>query len=325
MRSPYIVPGATRLTVTLAALPERSRPSDGRHASSAPRSWPPASPRACSETSPTTGGPIFGTMYVEQALELRQDAVCDMAVRAHGRDGRPARPAPNALVPVVRGRELRQACADVAVVGDGLSRAGAADEGEVPADTDVERDVDAVEVLATSLRSRPNRRRDCRPGRPSPERRRRGPRRRSRRRPAAADRRGATMLNGVRSDGCSERLSTTEKPSIPAPGVRHIHRRPPADLLLRSTRRGSSPTDGRPSRLRNAGSKLLVRTFVPKLVFDITPQRSPPLPRRSCAAGFDRSQSGTKLRFASVQARVTPAVPNVGVVCGIRSVGLVLA
>ena len=84
-------------------------------------------------------------------------------------------------------------------------------------------------------------------------------------------------------------------------------------------------SEGRtPQPLRSAGSKLLVSTCCPKLVFDTTPHRSPPLPRRSCALGFIRSQSGTKLPFASVHARVTPAVPSVDVVCGIRSVGFVL-
>ena len=56
-----------------------------------------------------------------------------------------------------RRRELRQARADVAVVGDGLTGARAADEREARADPDVDGDVDAVEVLATTRRSCSNR------------------------------------------------------------------------------------------------------------------------------------------------------------------------
>src|SRR3954471_22280297 len=85
-------------------------------------------------------------------------------------------------------------------------------------------------------------------------------------------------------------------------------------------------SDGRtPQPERTCGSNLLVSTFSPKCTFDRTPHTSPPLGRWSCASGLPRSQSGTKLPFASVHARVTPAVPNVDVVCGIRSVGLVFA
>ena len=98
-----------------------------------------------------------------------------------------------------------------------------------------------------------------------------------------------------------------------------------AGRICRCTETSSVQSDGRtPQPLRIAGSKLLVSTYCPKLVFDTTPHRSPPLARRSCAFGFSRSQSGTKLPFASLQARVTPDVPNRDVVCGIRSVGLVL-
>src|SRR6476660_688631 len=70
---------------------------------------------------------------------------------------------------------------------------------------------------------------------------------------------------------------------------------------------------------------MLVSRFLPKLVLERTPQKSPPLGRRSWAFPFDRSQSGTKLRLSSIHARVTPAVPKAIVVDGIRSVGLVLA
>src|SRR5262245_54450872 len=85
-------------------------------------------------------------------------------------------------------------------------------------------------------------------------------------------------------------------------------------------------SDGRtPQPFRMPASKLLVRTLLPKLVFDITPHRSPPALLRSCAAGSNRLQSGTKSWFASVHARVTPAVPKADVVCGIRREGLALA
>jgi hypothetical protein len=46
------------------------------------------------------------------------------------------------------------------------------------------------------------------------------------------------------------------------------------------------------------------KTDLPKLVFATAAHKSPPLARRSCSALFDRSQSGLKLPFASVQARV---------------------
>ena len=97
-------------------------------------------------------------------------------------------------------------------------------------------------------------------------------------------------------------------------------------LLLESTAArfqsdGRTPHAVEDARGEVVGQDVLCRSCV----FDITPQRSPPLVRRSCAAGFSRSQSGTKFWLASVQARVTPAVPKTGVVCGIRSDGLVLA
>src|SRR5712692_1231860 len=45
-------------------------------------------------------------------------------------------------------------------------------------------------------------------------------------------------------------------------------------------------------------------TLFPKFLFAIAPQRSPPDARLSCAAELVRSQSGMKLRFPSVHARV---------------------
>ena len=51
---------------------------------------------------------------------------------------------------------------------------------------------------------------------------------------------------------------------------------------------------------------MLVKSGLPKLLLLSAPQKSPPLPRRSCAEpGSSKSQSGTKLPLASVQVRVT--------------------
>src|SRR5262245_25235802 len=125
-------------------------------------------------------------------------------------------------------------------------------------------------------------------------------------------------LNGVRSEAESARLSATENPRYDRRAyVTSIDER---DRICCCQETLRFQSEGRtPQPFRMPGSKLLVSTFCPNSVFDTTPQRSPPLGRRSCAFGLDRSQSGTKFWFASVHARVTPAVPNVEVVCGIRS------
>src|SRR5262245_13698242 len=87
-----------------------------------------------------------------------------------------------------------------------------------------------------------------------------------------------------------------------------------------------SQSDGRTSHPSStSGAKLFTSTFFPKLLFDSAPQKSPPEGRKSCAAGLERSQSGAWLPFASLQLRVTPAVPFGCVVCGMRSDGLLLA
>ena len=57
--------------------------------------------------------------------------------------------------------------------------------------------------------------------------------------------------------------------------------------------------DARPSPSRIAGSKLLVSTFWPKFVFDITPQRSPPLAREGPA----RPDSADRNRARSCRSR----------------------
>src|SRR6266705_7191380 len=88
----------------------------------------------------------------------------------------------------------------------------------------------------------------------------------------------------------------------------------------------SVQSDGRtPQPVSSAGSKLLVCVVVPKARFEITPQTSPPLVRRSCAAPSRRSQSGLKLLLESVHARVTPHGANGPTVQRIRSVGFALA
>src|SRR5205085_5254784 len=60
-----------------------------------------------------------------------------------------------------------------------------------------------------------------------------------------------------------------------------------------------------PDPCRIAGSYVLVKIGLPKLLLLRGPQRSPPLARLSCCAGFRKSQSGTKLPFPSVHVRVT--------------------
>ena len=61
-----------------------------------------------------------------------------------------------------------------------------------------------------------------------------------------------------------------------------------------------------------------------KLWFEIAPQMSPPADRRSCEAGFRRSQSGAKLLF-SVHDRVTLKGENGPPLPGARRVGFELA
>ena len=51
---------------------------------------------------------------------------------------------------------------------------------------------------------------------------------------------------------------------------------------------------------------MLVNTFWPKRRFEMVPQKSPPVARRSCVPVLSRSQSGRKLLLASVHVRVTP-------------------
>ena len=124
------------------------------------------------------------------------------------------------------------------------------------------------------------------------------------------------MLNGVRSDGSSARLSATVKPRK----ERRMYvastddRRP--NLLLERQReipvRWAHAPPGQDAPDRSCWSARSRRSAHSTA----TPQKSPPLARRSCASGLRRSQSGTKLPFASVQARVTPAVPNGG--CRLR-------
>ena len=55
-------------------------------------------------------------------------------------------------------------------------------------------------------------------------------------------------------------------------------------------------------RYRLPEHSMLPGTALPKLAFAMAPQMSPPV--TVCAAGFVRSQSGTKLLFRSVQLRV---------------------
>ena len=58
----------------------------------------------------------------------------------------------------------------------------------------------------------------------------------------------------------------------------------------------SVQSDGRtPQPSRMPASKLFVRMFLPKFVFDMTPQRSPPVARRSCAAGFEQIAVGHEI------------------------------
>ncbi len=247
-----------------------------------------------------------------------------MAVRARRRHGRRSQAGAERARPRRRRRELRQARANVAVVGDGLAGARAADEGDVVAQSNVDGHVDAVEVLGPAAI----------PGRIGDEvvdlSGLLGDDVVEARHDVAAPSRQSRIQGGDdaerRQIGRLERqVVDNEKAVETSAGCRSRSPKTAAQSAAESTRRDSSPTDGRPSRRGWPGRSCWSGRSCRSCVFDITPQRSPPLCRRSCAAGFDRSQSGTKFRFASVQARVTPAVPNACVVCGIRSVGLVLA
>ena len=59
---------------------------------------------------------------------------------------------------------------------------------------------------------------------------------------------------------------------------------------------------------------VLLKTLVPKLLFESAPQKSPPLARKSWALGLSRLQLGTKFPLASVHDRDT--------LIGMRDVGL---
>src|SRR5438067_12808839 len=72
-----------------------------------------------------------------------------------------------------------------------------------------------------------------------------------------------------------------------------------------------------------AGSYVLVKIGLPKLVLLSGPHKSPPLARLSCCAGLSRSQSGTKLPLPSVHVRVTGGgAVNCDELPTIRAVGL---
>ena len=128
MRSPYIVPGATRLTVTLAALPERFRPSDGRHHRVRRRVVGRQHRSRLALERRRQLDVDLGNDVRREAPELREHTERDVAVRADGRHRGGVQTGAERARPCRRRRELRQARADVAVVGDGLTRARAADE-----------------------------------------------------------------------------------------------------------------------------------------------------------------------------------------------------
>ena len=90
---------------------------------------------------------ILGTLYDEKPRSCVRTPNATWQYGLTGVTAEPARPGPNALVPVVvvasSGRRARTA----AVVGDGLTCAGSGGDGESLDRTDPDRDVDAVEVL----------------------------------------------------------------------------------------------------------------------------------------------------------------------------------
>jgi hypothetical protein len=57
--------------------------------------------------------------------------------------------------------------------------------------------------------------------------------------------------------------------------------------------------------LNMSGSYVVLNTSVPNVLLFQAPHWSPPDARRSCAAGFKRSQSGLKLPLASFHDRPT--------------------
>ena len=135
---------------------------------------------------------------------------------------------------------------------------------------------------------------------------------------------GATRLNGVRSAGWSSQVVDHREAVEPASGVRHLQRQTRGPICCcTATLRDSSPTDGRPSpsggRDRSCWSGRSGRSRV----FEITPQASPPLARRSWAAGFEQVAIGHEIAGWHRSMPVSPPlVPNTGVVCGMRSVGV---
>src|SRR5262245_16461383 len=71
-----------------------------------------------------------------------------------------------------------------------------------------------------------------------------------------------------------------------------------------------------PHPLMILGSNELLGRTPPKPRSEIVPQKSPPVGRRSCCCGLVSTQSGMKLRLASVHVRVTElAMFDTGLPC----------
>src|SRR4051812_22783869 len=130
------------------------------------------------------------------------------------------------------------------------------------------------------------------------------------------------MLNASKSAAVTARLSLTVKfcshrlkypTSTDTPGSSFCCTDAPNCQSLGRTPQPSS----------SAGSKLLLKTGLPKFELLNWPHTSPPAVDRFCAFGFSRSQSGTKLPLLSVHERVTAGgAPSAGLPA-IRTAGLV--